>query len=196
MRRAGLLLIMGGAAWLTGALSAGAVMESSEEALPLPVALLGALAGLAVGWGGALVSSHLSRPLARVGVRTMAVCAVLLGLGLAPRSSAFTESVLANSVLVYLLVVVAVGVLFYVMPVVFMVLGVGLIGGDDMGRWGGWALLATGVAGVIAYWLPTAFVSSPWWLIVPGIGWLLLGLVVVAESRRMSVVDDGVGQQA
>ncbi|HEU4320052.1 MAG TPA: hypothetical protein VFS66_08215 [Acidimicrobiia bacterium] len=191
MRRAGFLLIAGGATWLAGSVAAGLAFDSAEDPLPLPVVGLALLGGLLAGWGAASLSTDLISKWARLSVRALSVSAFLLALGMLSYGSG-----LPDLALTYLLVVVAVGILFFVVPVVFAAAGIGLIGDGSLGRWGGLALLATGLIGAVAYWSPLditdAFVASPWWFSYPGIGWLILGLASVSDSRADLLMESDV----
>ena len=173
LRAAGTSLVLGSAIWLEGVVVLETMMESLEDDLPIAFRVLAAAAGMAVAWGQWRLGSDLTKRLARVGARLGAIGAGAVGLG-------FGIGGFLGFSLSYF------GLLF-VVPFALVLLGVGLIGTNDLGRWGRWVPFLTAAVGVVTYgfhalartiWDPSDLV----WFIGMGVGWLLLGIATLTRS--------------
>ena len=178
LRAAGASLVLGGAIWLAGVVVLETMMESLEDDLPFVFRVLALLAGIAVAWGQWRLGSDLSKRLARVGARLGAIGAGAVGLG-------FGIGGFLGFSLSYF------GLLF-VVPFGLLLLGVGLMGTNDLDRWGRLVPFLTAAVGVITYgfhvlartiWDPSDLV----WFVGMGVGWSLLGFATLARAPRSRV---------
>jgi len=177
----GFIISSGGLAWLTGIVILETTYEKSDDSLPYSFLLLALLAGLSVAWGLWSVARSLDRRTARVGSRLVGLSAGLLGVG-------FGLDLLPGDTWLAFLLAYSVGL--FVLPVAFLVLGLGVRRSVVFPLWAKWVPLAVTAAGAITYgfhalarevWDP----SDAVWYSCIGVGWFLLGLASLGIPYRM-----------
>lgn len=159
-------------AWLAGIVVLELMYEGSDDSFPIAFPLLALLAGLSVGWGLWSVARSIDRRTARLGSRLVGVSATVLGVG-------FGLALLPGDTFLGFLLAYSVGL--FVLPVAFIVLGLGVLRSVVFPGWAKWVPLATAAAGAITYgfhalapetWDPS---DAVWYACIGG-SWLLLGL--------------------
>ena len=141
-RTKGLAVSLGGLAWLAGV----AILEltfdsSSEDDQPVSFLLLALFAGTAVGWGCWSASPTLERRLSRVGLRSVAVCSFVLGLG-------FGLALVPDMFLAFLL---SYSVGLFLLPVGFLVFGLGIAKSTVYPGWAKWLPFVVFAVALITY---------------------------------------------
>lgn len=176
----GFIVASGGLAWLTGIVILETLYEESDESLPQAFLLLALFAGLTVAWGLWSVARSLDRRTGRLGSRLVAASAGVLGVGFG------LDLLPADTWLAFFL---AYYVGLFVLPVAFLVLGLGVRRSSVFPRWAKWVPLAVTAAGTFTYgfhalgrqiWDP----SDAVWYSCIGVGWFLLGLASLSIPYR------------
>lgn len=177
----GFIISSGGLAWLTGIVILETMYEESDDSLPQSFLLLALLAGLSVAWGLWSAARSLDRRTARVGTRLVGASAGVLGVG-------FGLDLLPGDSWLAFLLAYTVGL--FVLPVAFLVLGLGVRRSAVFPRWAKRIPLAVTAVGVLTYgfhalarevWDP----SDAVWYSCIGVGWFLLGLASLSIPYRM-----------
>lgn len=182
---------LGGAAWLAGVLVLELAYDSSQDDLPISFSILALVAGLAVGWGCWTAASSLETRLGRIGLRSVGGCSLALGVG-------FGLDLIPDMFLAFLL---AYTVGLFLLPLAFLVFGIGVTGSTVYPGWAKWLPYAVFATAVITYgfhalardvWDP----SDAVWFGALGLGWLILGVALssfripdmpkVAEDRPLA----------
>lgn len=173
-RTRGLSVAFGGLVWLAGVLILELTYDTAADDLPLSFSLLAGVAGIAVGWGCWSAASPLDGRLGRIGMRSVAVCSAVLGLG-------FWLDAIPNMWLGFLL---AYSVGLFVLPFAFLILGIGAARSVVFPTWGKWIPFSvTGVA-VVTYAFH-ALAREVWdppdavWFVALGVGWILIGMAII-----------------
>ncbi len=168
----GFIISAGGVAWLAGIVVLELMYEESDDSFPIAFPLLALFAGLSVGWGLWSVARTIDRRTARLGSRLVGASAAVLGVG-------FGLELLPGDTWLAFLLAYSVGL--FVLPVAFIVLGLGVMRSVVFPGWAKWVPLTTAAAGAITYgfhalapevWDP----SDAVWYACIGVSWLLLGL--------------------
>ena len=183
-RLRGLLVATGGVFWLLGVLVLQlSVFDPAVDSLPVAFSLLALLAGLFVMWGCWGAAPSLDSTLARVGLRLVGACAAALGAG-------FGLDLIPDMFDMFLAFLLAYTAGLFVLPVAFLVLGLGVRTSGVFPGWAKWVpFLAAGTA-VVTYgfhalardvWDPS---DAVWYTAIGG-AWVLLGfgLMGVANAR-------------
>lgn len=170
-RARGFIISAGGMAWLAGIVVLELMYEESDDSFPIAFPLLALFAGLSVGWGLWSVAQSIDRT-ARLGSRLVGASATVLGVG-------FGLELLPGDTWLAFLLAYSVGL--FVLPVAFIVLGLGVLRSVVFPGWAKWVPLTTAAVGAITYgfhalapevWDP----SDAVWYACIGVSWLLLGL--------------------
>ncbi len=175
-RAKGLAVSLGGLTWLAGV----AILEltfdsSSEDDLPVIFLLLAVFAGTAVGWGCWSASPTLERRLSRVGLRSVAVCSFVLGLGF---GLAFVPDMFLAFLLSY-----SIGL--FLLPVAFLVFGLGIAKSTVYPGWAKWLPFVVFAVALITYGFH-ALARNVWdpsdavWYTALGLGWVVLGAAIAS----------------
>jgi hypothetical protein len=181
-RGRGILVAVGGLAWLAGVLILELTFDSVEDDLPLSFAVLATFAGLAVGWGCWSVASLLDRRTGQVGMRSVAVCSATFGVG-------FGLDVIPDMWLGFFL---AYTVGLFVIPFAFLLLGIGVAKSSVFPSWAKWVPFTVAGVAILTYafhalardvWDP----SDAVWFTALGVGWVLLGGAI----RGFMPIDQG-----
>ena len=168
----GFIISAGGIAWLAGIVVLESMYEESDDSFPIAFPLLALFAGLSVGWGLWSAARSIDRRAARLGYRLVGASATVLGVG-------FGLELLPGDTFLAFLLAYSVGL--FVLPVAFIVLGLGVLRSVVFPGWAKWVPLTTAAAGAITYgfhalapevWDP----SDAVWYACIGASWLLLGL--------------------
>lgn len=174
------IISSGGLAWLVGIVILETMYEESDGSLPPAFLLLAMFAGLSVAWGLWSVAHSLDRKTARVGSRLVGVSAGTLGLG-------FGLDLLPGDTWLAFLLAYSVGL--FVLPVAFLVLGLGVRRSAVFPNWAKSVPLAVTVAGAVTYGFH-ALAREVWdppdavWYSCIGVGWFLLGLASLSIPYR------------
>ncbi len=174
------IISSGGLAWLVGIVILETMYEESEGSLPPAFLLLAMFAGLSVAWGLWSVAQSLDRKTARVGSRMVGVSAGVLGLG-------FGLDLLPGDTWIAFLLAYSVGL--FVLPVAFLVLGLGVRRSAVFPNWAKSVPLAVTAAGAVTYGFH-ALAREVWdppdavWFSCIGVGWFLLGLASLSIPYR------------
>lgn len=177
MRARGWAVSLGGVAWLAGVLVLESTYDSSQDDLPTSFPILALVAGLAVGWGCWTSASTLESRVGRVGLRSVGVCSLVLGVG-------FGLDLAPDMFLAFFL---AYTVGLFVLPVAFLVFGIGVTGSTVYPRWAKWLPYAVSVTAAVTYgfhalardiWDP----SDAVWFGTLGLGWVILGIAITSFS--------------
>ncbi len=168
----GFIISAGGLAWLAGIVVLESMYKEPEDSFPIAFPVLALLAGLSVGWGLWSVARSIDRRTARLGSRLVGASATVLGVG-------FGLELLPGDTWLAFLLAYSVGL--FILPVAFIILGVGVLRSRVFPGWAKWVPLATAAAGAVTYgfhalarevWDP----SDAVWYSSVGVSWLLLGL--------------------
>lgn len=171
-RARGFIISAGGIAWLAGIVVLESVYEESDDSFPIAFPVLALFAGLSVGWGLWSVARSIDRRTARLGSRLVGTSAAVLGVG-------FGLELLPGDTWLAFLLAYSIGL--FILPVAFIVLGLGVLRSEVFPGWAKWVPLLTAAAGAITYgfhalapevWDP----SDAVWYSSIGVSWLLLGL--------------------
>lgn len=158
-------------AWLAGIVVLELMYQESDGSFPMAFPLLALFAGLSVGWGLWSMARSIDGRTARLGSRLVGASAMVLGVG-------FGLALLPGDTFLGFLLAYSVGL--FVLPVAFIVLGLGVLRSVVFPSWAKWVPLATAAAGAITYgfhalapevWDP----SDAVWYACIGVSWLLLG---------------------
>ena len=159
-------------AWLAGIAVLELTYEGSDDGFPIAFPILALFAGVSVGWGLWSVARSIDRRTARLGSRLVGASATVLGVG-------FGLELLPGDTFLAFLLAYSVGL--FVLPVAFIVLGLGVLRSVVFPGWAKWVPLTTAAAGAVTYgfhalarevWDP----SDAVWYASIGVSWLLLGL--------------------
>lgn len=166
---------LGGLAWLAGVLILELTFDSLEEDLPVSFLILALFAGTVVGWGCWSTSPALERTLSRVGLRSVAVCSFVLGLG-------FGLALVPDMFLAFLL---SYSVGLFLLPVAFLVFGIGIAKSTVFPGWAKGLPFVVFAVALITYgfhalardvWDP----SDAVWYTTLGLGWVVLGAAIAS----------------
>ncbi len=172
-RSHGMSVVIGGLAWLAGVLYLELTFNSAEDSLPMAFSLLATFSGIAVGWGCWRAASLLDRRLGRVGMRSVAACSAVFGLG-------FGLDMIPDMWLGFFL---AYTIGLFVLPVAFLVLAFGVAPSNVFPTWGKWVPFAVFGVAVLTYGLH-ALARDVWdppdaaWFTTLGVAWVLLGAAI------------------
>lgn len=164
---------LGGVAWLAGVLILELTYDSSQDDLPTSFSILALVAGLAVGWGCWTSASNLESRTGRVGLRSVGGCSLVLGVG-------FGLDLFPDMFLAFLL---SYTVGLFLLPVAFLVFGIGVTRSTVYPGWAKWLPYAVSATAVITYgfhalardvWDP----SDAVWFGALGLGWAILGVAL------------------
>ncbi len=176
-RRRGLAIALGGVAWLGGVVTLETTYQETNDSFPVAFPLLALLAGLSVGWGLWTAAMSLDLKAARIGARLVAAAAAALGIG-------FGLDLVPGDAFLGFLLAYSVGL--FVLPIGFIVLGIGLLRSSVIPQWASWIALSVAAVGGVTYgfhavapeiWDPSDVV----WYAAIGVGWLLLGVAVAGS---------------
>ncbi|MGB7861354.1 MAG: hypothetical protein WBM90_12720 [Acidimicrobiia bacterium] len=175
MRVRGWAVSLGGVAWLAGILILELAYDSSQDDLPTSFPILALVAGLAIGWGCWTSASNLESRIGRIGLRSVGGCSLVLGVG-------FGLDLIPDMFLAFLLTY-TVGL--FLLPVAFLVFGIGVTGSTVYPGWAKWLPYAIFATAVIPYgfhalardvWDP----SDAVWFGALGLGWVILGIAITS----------------
>lgn len=172
-RTNGILVSLGGLAWLTGVLILETTLDAGDEDLPISFLLLAVLAGALVLVGSWNSASALETRLGRAGMRSVALCSGVLGVG-------FALDVIPAMFLGFLL---AYTVGLFVLPAAFLALGLGVLRSPVYPAWGKWLPFAIFAVAAVTYGFH-ALARDVWdpadavWFSALGGGWVLLGIAI------------------
>ena len=175
LRRAGIATIVGGIMWLAGVLVLELTYDPELDSLPVSFEVLATAAGIAVGWGCWRAARDVDRPTGRFGLRAVAVCSGVFGVG-------FGIGAIPDLFLGFLLTY-TIGL--FVLPVAFLLLGLGVVRSHVVPGWAKWVPFVTLAIAVITYgfhalarqvWDP----SDAIWFTALGGSWVLIGAAIPA----------------
>lgn len=172
-RSHGMSVVIGGLAWLAGVLYLELTFNSADDSLPMSFSLLATFSGIAVGWGCWTAASLLDRRLGRFGMRLVAACSAVFGLG-------FGLDVIPDMWLGFFF---AYTIGLFVLPVAFLVLGFGVAPSSVFPKWGKWVPFAVFGVAVLTYGFH-ALARDVWnppdavWFTTLGVAWILLGAAI------------------
>lgn len=150
-------------------------LDPGDDDLPLSFLLLAVLAGALVLIGCWNASSALETKLGRAGMRSVALCSGILGIG-------FGLDVIPGMFLGFLL---AYTVGLFVLPAAFLALGLGVARSDVYPAWAKWLPFAVFAVAAVTYGFH-ALARDVWdpadavWFSALGGGWVLLGMAIGA----------------
>jgi hypothetical protein len=184
IRARGRIVSSGGIAWLVGVLVLELTYDTSQEDLPISFSILALVAGLAVGWGCWTSASNLETRLGRIGLRSVGGCSLVLGLG-------FGLDLFPDMFLAFFL---SYTVGLFLLPVAFLVFGIGVTGSKVYPGWAKWLPYAVFATAVITYgfhalardvWDP----SDAVWFGALGLGWVILG-IAISSMRNPEIKEE------
>ncbi len=174
-QRRGWLISAGGIAWLVGVFILELMFTDSDDDLPIIFLVLALFAGISVGWGLWSLSGIFDNRLARVGGRLVGLSTAIFGIG-------FGLDLLPLDTFLGFLLAYSFGL--FVLPVGFLILGVGLLPSKAVPSWVKVVPLAVAAVAAITYGFH-ALARNVWdppdtvWFVSIGIGWFLLGVACV-----------------
>jgi hypothetical protein len=173
----GWVISAGGIGWLVGVLVLGTTYTDTDEGLPVIFLVLAVFAGFAAGWGIWSMARSLDNRLARIGGRLVGLSSGLFGVG-------FGLDLLPFDTGIGFLLAYSFGL--FVLPLGFLLLGVGVLPSTVFPGWAKWVPLTVVAVAAITYGFH-ALARNMWdppdavWFFTIGVGWILLGLA----SRRI-----------
>ncbi len=159
--------------WLAGVLILELTYDPELDSLPVSFEALATAAGIAVASGCWRAARTLERPMGRFGFRAVAISSGVFGVG-------FGVGTVPDFFLGFFLTY-TVGL--FVLPVAFLVMGIGISRSRVFPGWARWVPFATVAAGVTTYgfhalarevWDP----SDAVWFATLGAAWILIGLAI------------------
>jgi len=177
----GMVVVLGGLAWLAGVLILELTFDPDTDSLPLSFSLLATFAGAAVGWGCWRAASELDGGLGRLGMRATAACSAALGLG-------FGFDLIPNFWIGFLL---AYSFGLFILPVALLLLGIGVVRSQVFPTWAKVVPFALLAVAAVTYgfhalardvWDP----SDAIWYFAIGVGWVLLGVAIARFPHRIA----------
>lgn len=175
LRSASMATIVGGILWLAGVLILELTYDPELDSLPVSFEALATVAGIAVAWGCWRAAQDVDRPTGRFGLRAVAVCSGLFGVG-------FGIGAIPDLFLGFLLTY-TIGL--FVLPVAFLVLGLGALRSQVVPGWAKWVPFVTVAVAVITYgfhalarqvWDP----SDAIWFTTLRVSWIMIGAAMSA----------------
>ncbi len=170
--RRGWFISAGAVAWLVGVIILELTYTDSDDELPIIFLVLALFAGISVGWGIWLMAGTLDYRLARIGGRLVGLSSWLFGVG-------FGLDLLPFDTGIGFLLAYSFGL--FVLPLGFLLLGVGVLPSPVFPGWAKVVPLAVAAVAAITYGFH-ALARDVWdppdtvWFISMGIGWFLLGV--------------------
>jgi len=178
-RSRGLIVSLGGLAWLAGVVVLEAALDPGDDSLPVAFPILAGFMGVTVGFGLYGFAEQLERRMARIGLRLVAICAAMLGLG-------FALALVAEAGFLGFLISYSVGL--FVLPFALLWFGLTVLSSRVLPGWAKAVPLTMTSIAVLTFgfhavardiWDPPDAV----WFTCIGVGWTLLGLGIAGGAQ-------------